>query len=193
MSKQVDRLFREKLSDHRLAPSEDAWTRVEASLGKEKKSVIWFRAAAAIVLLGVLTIGVILLRSDEDHVLATAKVDSTRVSTKSKITPAPKKAKRIDEPRLPVVKAPSHKMKVHIAQHEAKKETNLPAPIEQQVAIIQPVLEPIVQQEKAVIKSAKSSITLTYTLAPISSKEDRSIALEEKKGIAKSSRQGFGG
>ena len=55
MSNKVDKLFKEKLEEHTLQPTAKAWEKVEAHLGKKNKIVLWVRAAAAVMLLGVLT------------------------------------------------------------------------------------------------------------------------------------------
>jgi len=54
MSNKVDRLFKDKLEEHTIQPSAQAWDKVEAHLGKKNKMVVW-RIAAGVVLLGVLT------------------------------------------------------------------------------------------------------------------------------------------
>src|ERR1044071_355585 len=55
MSNKLDKLFKEKLEEHSLQPTAQAWERVEAHLGKKNKMVLWVRVAAAVMLLGVLT------------------------------------------------------------------------------------------------------------------------------------------
>jgi hypothetical protein len=58
MENAIDQLFRKKLDDHQVAPSADAWSKVEAQLSKKNKPAIAWRIAAAILLTGffVLTI-----------------------------------------------------------------------------------------------------------------------------------------
>lgn len=51
--KQIDRLFKNKLDQHRIEPTENAWEKVEASLSKKNNMVLW-RWAAAVLLTGVL-------------------------------------------------------------------------------------------------------------------------------------------
>lgn len=54
MSNRMDQLFKKKLGDHTLTPSADAWAKVEAGLSKKNKFVIFWRAAAAFILCGLL-------------------------------------------------------------------------------------------------------------------------------------------
>jgi hypothetical protein len=54
MSNHIDQLFKNKLGDHNLPPSDEAWTKVQAGLSKRNKVIIYWRAAAVFVLLGLL-------------------------------------------------------------------------------------------------------------------------------------------
>lgn len=49
----VDKFFKNKLEDHTMAPSENAWAKVEAGLSKKNNVVLW-RWAAAVLLTGAL-------------------------------------------------------------------------------------------------------------------------------------------
>ncbi|MFM8739807.1 MAG: hypothetical protein ACKOC0_06340, partial [Cytophagales bacterium] len=48
----MDELFKNKLENHSLPPSAEAWEKVEHQLEKKSKPVIWWRAAAAVLLVG---------------------------------------------------------------------------------------------------------------------------------------------
>lgn len=50
----MDDLFKRKLEGHSLLPSAEAWNKIESNLEKKSKPVIWWRAAAAILLMGAL-------------------------------------------------------------------------------------------------------------------------------------------
>lgn len=52
MAKQVDEFFRGKLEEHASAPSAAAWEKIEADLVKKNKTVLIWRMAAALALLG---------------------------------------------------------------------------------------------------------------------------------------------
>jgi hypothetical protein len=54
MSNRIDQLFKDKLSEHNLPPSEEAWAKVQHGLSKKNKVVIYWRAAAVFVLMGLL-------------------------------------------------------------------------------------------------------------------------------------------
>ncbi|TXI68328.1 MAG: hypothetical protein E6Q41_04275 [Cyclobacteriaceae bacterium] len=50
----IDELFKNKLANHQVAPSADAWQKVEAGLTKKNSAWVW-RLAAAFVLFGLLS------------------------------------------------------------------------------------------------------------------------------------------
>lgn len=54
MENQTDKFFKEKLENHAMVPSANAWEKVENNLEKKSKPIIWWRAVAAILLIGAL-------------------------------------------------------------------------------------------------------------------------------------------
>lgn len=59
MNNRIDQLFKDKLSDHRVAPPADAWLKVEAGVTKKNSYRIVGRAAAVFILVGLfITIGI---------------------------------------------------------------------------------------------------------------------------------------
>lgn len=49
---EIDKIFREKLASHAIAPSPMSWEKLESRLSKEKKGMVsWTRIAAAVLLL----------------------------------------------------------------------------------------------------------------------------------------------
>ena len=63
MSDRIDEFFKTKLTDHAMAPTPRAWSKVEANLSKKNKGIIWFRAAAALLFLGLLVVTIVWLQS----------------------------------------------------------------------------------------------------------------------------------
>lgn len=53
MNNRIDQLFKGKLIEHKIAPSAEAWEKVQAGISKKNKLVIVWRMAAVLVLLGV--------------------------------------------------------------------------------------------------------------------------------------------
>jgi hypothetical protein len=87
----LDQFFKNKLDDHTIAPSENAWTKVEAGLSK-KNSVVAWRIAAAILITGALITTIYLSKRTESDqpVLAQKKIEKeapkTTVADQSKTT-----------------------------------------------------------------------------------------------------------
>ena len=52
MSNRIDQLFKNKLHEYSLPPSEEAWTRIQSGASKKNNLVIYWRAAAVFVLMG---------------------------------------------------------------------------------------------------------------------------------------------
>ena len=90
MRNRLDQLFKNKLSDHTLTPSVNAWDRVKEGLAKKNNRPILFRMAAAILLAGALTTTLFWL-SSEDQVPNLSSSSSLRKKPES-ITHAVKPA-----------------------------------------------------------------------------------------------------
>ena len=80
----IDQFFKNKLDDHTIAPSENAWTKLEAGLSKKNNVVLW-RWAAAVLLMGALI--TIIYRSqtktENQPVLAEKKIEKANAESKS--------------------------------------------------------------------------------------------------------------
>lgn len=70
MSNRIDQLFKNKLGEHKVSPSAEAWTKVQSSLSKKNKLIVAWRMAAVIVLGGVLISTWQLLNNEESGVPA---------------------------------------------------------------------------------------------------------------------------
>jgi hypothetical protein len=94
MSNRIDQLFKNKLSEHVLPPSEEAWTKVQNGLSKKNKVVIYWRAAAVFVLLGLLVSAWYLLtRPVEISTQQITKTENTEIQDKSTIKKEEEKEK----------------------------------------------------------------------------------------------------
>ncbi len=54
MGDRIDEFFKSRLTNHLMAPTPNAWSKVKANLSKKNKGIIWFRAAAALLFLGLM-------------------------------------------------------------------------------------------------------------------------------------------
>ena len=67
----IDKFFKKKVEDFVLEPRPEAWDRLEANLSKKNKGLIWFKTAAALLLMGLFITSIIWLnRSDVSKPLA---------------------------------------------------------------------------------------------------------------------------
>jgi hypothetical protein len=78
MENKIDQFFKDKIENHPLPPSQDAWNKVEASLSKKNKVAVW-RIAAAVLLTGALISLVIWSQQDS---VADKSITETDASVK---------------------------------------------------------------------------------------------------------------
>ncbi len=95
MSDRIDEFFKTKLTDHAMAPTPRAWSKVEANLSKKTKGIIWFRAAA-LLFLGLLLATIVWLQSKRAETTPST-IANVNVS-EEKETPL-KKSYAEDEPK----------------------------------------------------------------------------------------------
>lgn len=85
--------FRKKLDDANISPRPAAWQRVEANLSKKNNGLAWFRLAAAILLIGLLTATLFYLQ--------TASEPSQMANTPNEIKPKTEEGSKTDEQKAP--------------------------------------------------------------------------------------------
>lgn len=83
MSNRMDQLFKKKLSDHTLTPSPEAWSKIEAGLSKKNKFVIFWRAAAAFIMCGLLVGSWVYFQSKDEN-----QIKQLAVGEKAKVEAA---------------------------------------------------------------------------------------------------------
>ncbi len=156
MENAIDQLFRSKLSDHPVAPSHEAWEKMEAQLSKRNKPVIAWRMAAAILLAGLLVLTLVWLSqpvvtdqprvSEKKNEPTTEPIETVKSATPHQeiaVANTDKKAnKNFDQVTTPLVA-------------EVKKEILLEQPLEEQPhLIVEPATltpEVTVAEEKALV------------------------------------------
>lgn len=133
MSSKVDKFFNDKLQADSLAPSAAAWDKVERHLSKKNKFVIFWRVAAAIVLLALVAI------------LAFNWDDATKPSSKF----AQQKPKA-DQPN----QQPSPEARIETAENkpQEKKSPEKKTIRKRTTSPVAPVIEPV-QEEVTVVSN----------------------------------------
>jgi hypothetical protein len=195
MENKIDQFFKDKLESHTLSPSEQAWTRVEASLSKKNNIAVW-RIAAAILITGAL-ISIMIWTQ-----LGTEKNQTIAAKTKSqKNNPSAEKSK----PQISSVekkgeiKSSSSKSSVpHVlpqsplSQTEDKADQKKRQESEEKILSIKEsitVVEKIKTEEKinqeatsptTIASTKQKPIKLEFTLEEISSEQPVATASEEK-------------
>lgn len=77
-TEQPDKIFREKLANFEKAAPANAWDRIEAGLGSTKRpGVPYWRIAAAVLVMGLLTYALISSQTEAPALIAEAKKEST--------------------------------------------------------------------------------------------------------------------
>lgn len=172
----LDKLFKEKLEDHSLQASAQAWEKVESRLSKKNKMTVWLRAAAAVALLGLVTIAALNWSRSEEAQQKFVVDEKKSIEPKQ---PAPA------EQRQEIAKAP-----------EKKKTIRKPTQIEQQKA--ETVVEEVMTEQQPIasievepaplplVEKKEKNIVLTYSLPTIKKPEPAETLIAEeakKKGL----------
>ncbi|CAN5258537.1 hypothetical protein BH09BAC3_BH09BAC3_20170 [soil metagenome] len=76
----LDELFKEKLTEYSITPSNAAWEKIESDLSKKNNAVLWLRWAAVFVL-GAFVLGTILVNREENTLPLAEKVESPANAT----------------------------------------------------------------------------------------------------------------
>ncbi len=184
MSNRIDQLFKETLSDHKVVPSAEAWTKVQSGLSKKNKLLIAWRMAAVFALFGTL-IGMWYFLDDNEMITTPQLTEKIEVVTpKNNVIEKP--IQPIKESRKPnIAQIPkSKKKKKEIPNHEIKKEIQnsitensvtdnqeLQKPAEE-VTIAEPVL--VAQAERK-----EKPIVIEFTLKPVITETAVAQVLEE--------------
>lgn len=202
MENQTDKLFKDKLENHAWAPSPNAWEKIENNLEKKSKPIIWWRAVAAILLVGAL-LGISYWWTGEEAstrpIAEQKKVDSKIETKTTEQAPTPeidatKKSTEIIRKQLqqsiqtPLAKSnpteiTDKKIEVaHVNENSAQNKDN---------GATETTLAPMATEQPTVTTNAIAStlsptkekpIVLEFKLEPITT-EMVVAAKQEKKGI----------
>ena len=211
MSK-LDELFKDKLTEHSITPSNGSWEKVEAGLSKKNNTVLWLRWAAVLVL-GAFVLGAILIQRTEKTVSSVAKkVDSpaNKESEVQKVAPA------IAEEKLAVdnslskkknkIKKYSQALATNSVTQEEKEIINATSQEEKTSTLVETTVADVTSSNEK-LKETNKSIVLVYTLdtieptvetspAEVASNDKKDSSLKRVVNFAKDVKNGetpFGG
>ncbi len=122
MRNQLDHLFRNKLSDHAVAPSAQAWDRVRDGLTKKNNKPLLMRMAAAVLLAGLLTTTLLWLSSHDptSNASSTASLGhkaGPKTNTSKPTNPSPQ-ALRAGKQKATAQRVPGKKKQIVETNHE---------------------------------------------------------------------------
>ncbi len=182
----LDRLFKKKLEDLALEPRSEAWLKLEANLSKKNKGLIWFRSAAALLLMGLLTTSIIWLQNSETQQVA-KQLNSTNPSTLSSESKL-KEASIIESAPGEVNKLTEAKRKSNLIKSKTINPSNVPPTIKEP-ELEPPKIETLPTEIVAEVTIKEKPIVIEYTLESIvpQKKETPIVAEidEKKKGLQK--------
>ncbi len=168
MNNLMDQLFKNKLGDHRLPPSQDAWAKIEAGLSKKNNTVILWRAAAVFVLCGFLTGAWFYWQSTQDHTqqLTTKQDDSIKNSPEVQEPLVDLVEKKENKNQVAIIKKSERIKREKITSKKDSEEITEATPIlkeaVKELAILETVItEPAARPEKPVV--------IEFTLDPVPS------------------------
>jgi hypothetical protein len=174
----VDKLFRDKLENHSIPPTAKSWEKVETRISKKNSAAFVLRAAAGIVLLGLL-LTLIFSQGDDSAVLATEET-----------IPAPS-ASSNDEPKAPIDTdqkvadiEPRKTQVVRQRKNYAEKIDEPKATPEPEFIVYEPEQEIVVKVPE--IEPVKTKrMVLVYSLPSVSKKVETPAEEEKKTGLQK--------
>ncbi len=184
----MDELYKNKLENHSLPPSAEAWEKVERQLEKKSKPVIWWHAAAAVLLVGAVgwwaytwqtsnTVSQMVATMDNPPAQSPAAIAKPPIAPSPSITePAQLPPKKIAKAVLTKTATPKSSANQQPTLAITKSETN---------SIEVPVAAQIVLPSEAAPAGAaqpQKPIVLEFTLQPIAN-ETVAKAHAEKRSI----------
>lgn len=184
----MDELFKNKLENHSLPPSAEAWEKVERQLEKKSKPVIWWRAAAAVLLVGAVgwwaytwqtsnTVSQTVTTMDNPAAQSPAAIAKPPIDPSPSTTaPAQLPPKKIAKPVLAKSSTPKSSANQQTTLAITKGETNsMEVPVAAQIVLPSEAAPTVAEQPQ-------KPIVLEFTLQPIAT-ETVATARAEKRSI----------
>lgn len=196
MSNEIDKFFKGKLADHSVKPGPEAWSKIESGLSKKNKTIIWFRSAAVLAMIG-LAIGLWFISEKskvEQPVAINKATDVVKEIPENKIAEADPGDEVVKEP-LPVVRRSKPTLTKKTSKNPPAKEAKNIALVNdsttQQLAIsneesieLLPAIELPIES-----KVESKSMVIVYTLPEIKTKNESTredeLFKEKKTGLQK--------
>ncbi len=178
----VDRFFKKKVEDLIVEPRSEAWAKLEANLSKKNKGLIWFKAAASLLLMGLFIASIIWLKQGKENQHMAEQVKTTKPA----IVPVEKKMKEgtKNQPSVPELKNKniSEIRKSNIKKQIAIEHPTVPTIVKKEltdVSFKEKEKETISSQTIAAIRVEEKPIVIAYTLESIHSQKNETPIVAE--------------
>ncbi len=178
----VDRFFKKKVEDLIVEPRSEAWAKLEANLSKKNKGLIWFKAAAALLLMGLFIVSIIWLQQGKENQQMAEQVKTTKPA----IVPVEKKMKEgtKNRSRVPELKNKniSEIRKSNTKKQIAIEHPTVPTSVKKEltdVSFKEIEKETISSQTIAAISVEEKPIVIEYTLESIHSQKNETPIVAE--------------
>ncbi len=180
----VDRFFKKKVEDLIVEPRSEAWAKLEANLSKKNKGLIWFKAAAALLLMGLFIASILWLQQGKENQHMAEQVKTTKPA----IVPVEKKMKEgtKNRSRVPELKNKniSEIRKSNTKKQIAIEHPTVPTSVKKELTDvsfkeIEKEKETISSQTIAAISVEEKPIVIEYTLESIHSQKNESPIVAE--------------
>lgn len=180
MCNRMDQLFKNKLGDHRLPPSQEAWSKIESGLSKKNKTVILWRSAAVFVLCGFLTSAWFYWQSTEDHTqqLTTMQDEGIKGSPKIQEPLVDPVEKKENKKQVAIIKKSERIKLKKITSIEDTKEITEATPMLKEIEKELAILETVITTPEA---KPEKPIVIEFTLDPVASTTLVAEATEPEK------------
>lgn len=188
----IDELFKNKLANHQVAPSADAWQKVEAGLTKKNNAWVW-RLAAAFVLFGLLSGAWYLWNTNSEAQPELVQQPSTPQKENTVLVqPEEQKQNLVAEVETKSESEQTKKKTTKTNTSETKKETQPEKAekenVEESVVVISQT-EVSVAENKTEPAPARKPIVIEFTLEPMPAVTEPPVVLasadDDKSGLQK--------
>lgn len=180
MSNPIDQLFKNKLGEHRVAPSAEAWTKVEAGLSKKNNKVLW-RVAAVLALFGLLTTTWFYTETSQETQQVSQAEINTPESPKAESSLPNVAQTQTEEKKQPLVAKPKSLNKQRTQSSEVAANTLVTEQPKEKEQGALPEFEPIISTDVIAIAKTEKPIVIEFTLdALVTDSQPVAQANEEK-------------
>jgi hypothetical protein len=162
MSHRIDQLFKERLGEHTIAPPDTAWQKVQASANQNKKVIIIWRIAAAVLLMGLL-LSAWLFTTSQNEASTPQLTEKINKTESENVAP-------IEKTIAPAIEAQTEKIAKNIETQKPKKNN--------QKIVTEEVITPQKQEEEAMVDHVTELITNTEAETLITQVTEKPTVIE---------------